>query len=252
MAIKTSPGDMEEYRKTDNQDAVENTSMRTMLLEMEEQSQFPKTCHLPKPERAHHCSVCNTCILRFDHHCPWIHNCVGHFNHRYFVLFMTYLVFAAAYYVAFAWRPFMICLDFTQLDWPYYFPRPLLAFSFILAICMGLAIGALCLWHYYLILTAQTTVEFYNNYYDKSVCKSQGEVFVNMYNFGPVENFKRFFNIGDQYSWYTFFCPIPIPPRGSGRVFEKCQEFYLLPESRQRAHVVYQQESQEIEDLKDA
>ncbi|KAI8065365.1 uncharacterized protein B0P05DRAFT_580916 [Gilbertella persicaria] len=200
MAIKTSPGDMEEYRKTDNQDAVENTSMRTMLLEMEEQSQFPKT----------------------------------------------------SYYVAFAWRPFMICLDFTQLDWPYYFPRPLLAFSFILAICMGLAIGALCLWHYYLILTAQTTVEFYNNYYDKSVCKSQGEVFVNMYNFGPVENFKRFFNIGDQYSWYTFFCPIPIPPRGSGRVFEKCQEFYLLPESRQRAHVVYQQESQEIEDLKDA
>ncbi|KAF1805224.1 hypothetical protein FB192DRAFT_1420559 [Mucor lusitanicus] len=155
------------------------------------------------------------------------------------------------YFAVFGWRPFMLCLDFTQMDWPYYFPRPLMAFSMILAICMGLAIGALCVWHYYLIFTAQTTVEFYNNYYDKGVCKSQGEIFVNMYNFGPLENFKRFFNICDQYPWYTIFFPVPIPPKGTGRVFEKCQEFYMLPESRQRAHVIAQQESQDIEDIKD-
>ncbi|CAO3618067.1 unnamed protein product [Mucor fragilis] len=258
MAIVTSPGDMEEYRRPEaSSSSAQNESepsMRTMLLEMEEHSTFPqscKKCQLPKPERAHHCSVCNTCILRFDHHCPWIHNCVGHFNHRYFVLFMTYLIFAAGYFAVFGWRPFMLCLDFTQMDWPYYFPRPLMAFSMILAICMGLAIGALCIWHYYLIFTAQTTVEFYNNYYDKGVCKSQGEIFVNMYNFGPLENFKRFFNICNQYPWYTIFFPIPIPPKGTGRVFEKCQEFYMLPESRQRAHVVAQQESQDIEDIKD-
>ncbi|EPB82870.1 hypothetical protein HMPREF1544_10386 [Mucor circinelloides 1006PhL] len=265
MAIVTSPGDMEDYRRPEASSSSthneQEPSMRTMLLEMEEHSTFPqscKKCQLPKPERAHHCSVCNTCILRFDHHCPWIHNCVGHFNHRYFVLFMTYLIFAAGYFAVFGWRPFMLCLDFTQMDvsartkkWPYYFPRPLMAFSMILAICMGLAIGALCIWHYYLIFTAQTTVEFYNNYYDKGVCKSQGEIFVNMYNFGPLENFKRFFNICDQYPWYTIFFPIPIPPKGTGRVFEKCQEFYMLPESRQRAHVIAQQESQDIEDIKD-
>ena len=34
-------------------------------------------------------------------------------------------------------------------------------------------------------------------------------------------------------------------------MFEKCQEFYLLPESRQRAHVIAQQEVHDLEELDD-
>jgi palmitoyltransferase len=127
-------------------------------------------------------------------------------------------------------------------QWPYYYPRPLVAFSYILAICMGLAIckldvlfaaylivlvdlivhlfllAGLCGWHYYLVsntskvrwtvgvltdkdyfqlMTGQTTVEFYNNQYEKGLYKSQGEIFVSMYDFGWKENFKMFFNVND-------------------------------------------------------
>ena len=30
----------------------------------------------PKPDRAHHCSNCERCVLKMDHHCPWIGGCV--------------------------------------------------------------------------------------------------------------------------------------------------------------------------------
>ncbi|KAI8098843.1 DHHC palmitoyltransferase-domain-containing protein [Halteromyces radiatus] len=250
MAIKTHPGGM-----TDTViHGTEDDSTQYTLLQYEENAQYPKICkkcHLPKPERAHHCSVCNSCVLRFDHHCPWIHNCVGHYNHRYFVLFMTYMVLSAAYFVIFGWRPFIICLDIANPEWPYYFPRPLMAFAYILSICMGLALGALCAWHYYLVLTAQTTVEFYNNYYEKGIAKSQGEIFVNMYDFGYLENIRKFFNIGEKYAWYTVFYPIPIPPQGNGRHFEKCQEFYLLPETVQQDAILANQAVQDLEDVKD-
>jgi len=45
-------------------------------------------CRFPKPDRAHHCSICNQCILRMDHHCPFVNNCIGFFNYKYFLVFI--------------------------------------------------------------------------------------------------------------------------------------------------------------------
>ncbi len=31
---------------------------------------FCRKCRAFKPQRAHHCSICNRCVIKMDHHCP--------------------------------------------------------------------------------------------------------------------------------------------------------------------------------------
>lgn len=47
-----------------------------------------RTCHILKPARSKHCSICKRCISKLDHHCIFINSCVGYHNQRYFVLLL--------------------------------------------------------------------------------------------------------------------------------------------------------------------
>lgn len=53
---------------------------------------FCRKCKLVKPDRTHHCSSCQRCILKMDHHCPWLNNCVGYTNHKQYILLLFYSI----------------------------------------------------------------------------------------------------------------------------------------------------------------
>ncbi|KAF9404731.1 palmitoyltransferase for Vac8p [Podila epigama] len=57
-------------------------------------------CRIVKPDRCHHCSECDQCVLRMDHHCPWVNGCIGYDNHKFFYLFIFYGSVLAVWVVA--------------------------------------------------------------------------------------------------------------------------------------------------------
>ncbi len=118
-------------------------------------------CSSLKPSRTHHCSVCGTCQLKMDHHCPWVANCVGHNNHKYFVLFVLYGCLGCNLYILGSMNGIIRMVQQKPRDSATGLTTTFMTlFAVISAFAFGLTLIGFVAFHFYLVCSNQTTLEY--------------------------------------------------------------------------------------------
>eukprot|EP01134_Creolimax_fragrantissima_P007298 CFRG7298T1 len=158
---------------------------RTMTVEQDGGVRLCRKEKLVKPDRVHHCSICERCILRYDHHCPWINNCVGFKNYKYFYCFLLY-TFIFCLYVVGTGIPFVVdWLTSNDTGNTRQAAYPLLLSLVIIGGLFALMVSGLLFFHTYLISVNKTTVE--HNFNPQFVVPSKRK---NAYDLGLLNNWK--------------------------------------------------------------
>ncbi|CAF1483582.1 unnamed protein product [Adineta steineri] len=198
LAISKSPGFVVDLKKEPSTQEVLNY---TKCLK----------CNVMRPPRAHHCKICQKCVLRFDHHCPWINSCVGYRNHAHFLLFCIYMAMIAAFSTIVGQQQFQLVIFHDEILFGLFDPLlktynmtvaiiehktigpitgVLTLFLFILnLVAMGLVLS-LTLWQMSLITKGQTCVE---EKIDKTIMTNSKQR--RQYDLGWKQNWKTFFEV---------------------------------------------------------
>ncbi|XP_068610308.1 palmitoyltransferase ZDHHC16B [Brachionichthys hirsutus] len=189
-----------------------------------------KKCITPKPPRTHHCSICNTCVLKMDHHCPWLNNCVGHLNHRYFFSFCAYMTLGCLYCSVSSRDLFLEA--YGAIERYYQTPPPTdsltgttahkcVIFLWVLTSSVAVALGGLTLWHLLLVSRGETSVERHINRKEAKRLREKGKVFRNPYHHGRIHNWKLLFGVEKRSHWFSrVLLPSSHPPGGDGITWE--------------------------------
>ncbi|CAF1595736.1 unnamed protein product [Adineta ricciae] len=144
------------------------------------------TCQCIKPDRAHHCSVCGKCVLKYDHHCPWTNSCISYANYKFFVLFLGWALMFCGYVAA-------TSLEYFILFWQD-IPNAKstggkfhLLFLFFASVMFAISVSSLFFYHLYLTAKNRTTLESFRAPIFADGPQKEG------FNLGCKQNFQEIF-----------------------------------------------------------
>ena len=156
QAFSTSPGDV-----PSSEDWTDVRNAERLALKEKKHSNGGtrqcRRCIIVKPDRCHHCRLCDRCVLKMDHHCPWIANCVGFFNYKYFFLMLTYGMLGLWLFEGTFWETVLITWRDDERGAGASFTVTSIFFLF------GILMSAVTLFwsfHVYLMVSGLTTIEY--------------------------------------------------------------------------------------------
>ncbi|KAK6527991.1 palmitoyltransferase for Vac8p [Arthrobotrys megalospora] len=156
VATFSSPGTPLETKS--KYSALPTHSQSAITVKASGEERFCKKCQCRKPDRTHHCTTCNTCVLKMDHHCPWLANCLGITNYKPFVLFTFYLavfcLFCCAVSSIWIWDVIFKDSKFTEQ----YMPINWILLAVISGV-VGIVVSGFSGYHFYLVFKGETTIE---------------------------------------------------------------------------------------------
>ncbi|EGN98546.1 hypothetical protein SERLA73DRAFT_183607 [Serpula lacrymans var. lacrymans S7.3] len=121
-------------------------------------SKWCRKCWAPRPDRAHHCSICDRCVLKMDHHCPWLGSkCVGHRTYPAFLHFIFSVTALATYIGTVSGFAFWFSIN-NPFSIDAVTPIHELFMTFA-GVAISLVMGSFLVYHMYLVSTNQTTLE---------------------------------------------------------------------------------------------
>ncbi|CAI2356715.1 unnamed protein product [Caenorhabditis sp. 36 PRJEB53466] len=201
-------------------------TIQPVLNPGEEGDAFCEKCNYWKSERAHHCSVCEKCVLGMDHHCIWINQCVGSHNHRHFFLFIANLTLAAATIIIAGFPSFCdhiyietskttFCttiLDNAPLQDTICeydgFARTSVVFCYLLSGILLMMVGGLTLWNVYLISIGCTYIDYLRLTGSRKRINAR-----NRLNKGLKSNWKNFLGLRRNRTFFRcVIMPTTLPP----------------------------------------